>query len=173
MYYNEKQMIKVSYLSQYYPIFKDKTVVDIGCNAGVVTDIIAQYAKKVYGIERDSNILKEADGIKWIKDNRKDNVEFINLSIGEFLKKDYKFNAAYASCVLYYLTDEEIELIETKLFPKCDLVMFVSYDIRPDLGNNKYSLGKWDNIQAFLRKNGFGISIKEKDSKWIVIIGRK
>jgi len=158
-------MIKVAHLTQYYSLFKGKRVVDIGCNIGVVTEIIAQYAEKVYGIEKDE---------RWIREPQKDNVEFVNSSMGDFLiETDIDVNAAYASCVLYYLTDEEIDLIRTKLLPKCGLVIFVSYDIKPDLGNNRLMLSKWENINAFLKECGFLTEVKDKDEKWATVIGRK
>ena len=124
-------MIKVNHLSRYFPLFKDKTVVDIGCNAGVITERIAEHAKKVYGVEKD---------IKWIREAPKDNIEYINLPIGEFFKRKYDFNSMYASCVLYYLSNEEIKLLEEAL-TKCDLVVFISSEKKPDLKNNDYDLG--------------------------------
>lgn len=168
MYYNEKQMIKVNHLSQYFPLFKDKTVVDIGCNAGVITERITKYAKKVYGIEKSKEILEEGKRLGLQGD-----AEYINLPIGEFLKKDYDFNSAYCSNALYYLTNAEITLIKCKLFPRCDLVMFVSYEPKPDLGNNSYNLGKWTNIESLLKENNFKTEVKNKDLKWVTTIGRK
>jgi len=157
-------MIKVNHLSQYYPLFKDKTVVDIGCNAGVITERIAEYAEKVYGVEKD---------IKWVRETPKDNIEYVNLPIGEFLMRGCDYNAAYASCVLYYLTNAEINLIEKILFPKCDLIMFVSYEVKPDLGNNGLFLSKWQNINNWLQKNGFKTEVKDDHLKWATIIGTK
>ena len=162
-------MIKVDHLTQYYPLFKDKIVVDIGCNAGVITERIAKHAKKVYGIEKSRGILEE--GGRLFKQS--DNVEYINLPIGEFLKRDYEFNSAYCSNALYYLTNAEITLIKYKLFPKCDLITFVSYEVKPDLGNNDYNLGKWVEIEKWLIDNGFKTKVKNKDLKWVTVIGRK
>ena len=166
-------MIKVNHLSQYYPLFKGKVVVDIGCNAGVITERIAKHAKKVYGIEKSKEILDESDTIDWIVKERSKNTEYINSTTGDFLKKGYGFNAAYSSNALYYLTNDEIRLIEKKLFPKCDLIMFVSYEIKPDLKNNDYNLGKWYNIVRLLKENGFETEIKDMDLNWVTVIGTK
>ena len=83
------------------------------------------------------------------------------------------FNAAYSSNALYYLSNEEITLIRLKLLPECDVVMFVSYEPKPDLKNNDYLLSKWWSIEEFLNTNGFDTVIKDKESKWVTVVGRK
>ena len=154
----------VDHVTQYFPLFKDKVVIDIGCRTGIITERIAEHAKKIYGIEKNIN---------WIREPLRDNLEYINLPIGEFLKKDYKFNAAYASRVLYYLTIEEIRLIETELFPKCDLIMFISREDKIESKINDYSFSKWQNIDNWLQENKYKTEIKDKGFKWTTVIGRK
>ena len=166
-------MIKVEHLSRYFPLFKDKIVVDIGCNAGVISEMIAKYAEKVFGIEKDKEILDYSDTVEWIVKLRRRNVKYINSTIGEFLKKNYDFNASWCSNALYYFSNEEIELIGKKLFPKCDLIIFVSYEPKPDLGNNDKFLSKWQNIEAWLKEHGFKTEVKDKELKWVTIIGKR
>lgn len=161
---------KTKYILQYIHLLKNKKVVDLGSNAGVITYDIAQYAKEILGVEYDSHFYRQSlDTLTKIKIPSK----FINLSIGEFIKTtDFDYNAIFASCILYHLKTEEIDLIKKIMLPKCDIVLFISREDKKNKTNNPYRLNKWENIKSFLIESGMQVEVYNTDSNWATVIGR-
>lgn len=84
-------------------LFKDRTVIDIGCGPGASTEHISRYAKTVYGLEYSTSILEEAKrAYGHIK-----NVQF--LSIDEIkLPFDYgSIDLAYSNDVIEHLHPDD------------------------------------------------------------------
>jgi len=155
---------------------KDRTVVDIGSNAGIITYDICEYAKEYIGLEKSEHYYKQSLITQpYIKKPGK----FLNLSVSEFLQdteNDYFYDAVYASCVLYHLTQEEIELVETVMLPKCEVVVAVSREDKMKTTSApsriKY-LYKAKKIDKWLKKNGFSTEKLNEKSNWVTIVGKK
>jgi predicted RNA methylase len=155
-------------------LFKGRSVVDIGCNAGYITYHTAQFAKEWVAVERDVHWHAQAlETAKYIDTPG----EFLNCSIEEFCEKyesNYNYDSLFGSCILYYLSPKELELLQTNVLSKCDMVMLVSREDKPPKTLwNKRDLGKAKNIQKFLEECGFNIELYNKKSNWISVVGRR
>lgn len=157
-------------LSQIH-LFQGKTVVDIGCNAGIVSYDILKYANKVIGVEYDEYYYNQALVTQKFVTKP---LELINCSMRNFLIDcDCRYNAAFASCVLYHLSTEEIDLINDIMIPKCDIVVFVSREDKKKKMNNPYDLQYWVNIEKMLNKHNMSVEVVNKECNWVSVVGRK
>lgn len=156
---------------EYINLFQDKNVVDFGSNAGIITYDIAKYAKEFVGVEYDPHFYKQSlDTLKHIKTPG----QFVNQSVGDFINSTtFNYNALFASCILYHLNTEEIDLIRDVMLPKCDIVVFISREDKKKKANNPYDLGKWKNIKSFLINSGMAVEAYNTNSNWATIVGRK
>ncbi len=85
-----KQILTV--LQDHEPNIKNKTVLDIGCSSGIITDYLAPYFKSIIGIDVDSHVLPK-------KEN------FLKMS-GDNLKfKDQTFDIVICNQVYYWFED--------------------------------------------------------------------
>jgi len=125
----------------------------------------------VIGVERDDFFYKQALITKEFAKKPFD-VEFSTM---ESFLKDYQgfYDAAFASCVLYHLSTEEIDLIRDVMIPKCEIVIFVSREEKKEKTENPYRLHKWVNIQKFLREAGMTTEVFNEKANWVSIVGRK
>ncbi len=156
-------------LSQIH-LFEGKTVVDIGCNAGVVSYDLLEYADKVIGIEYDEHYYNQALITQKFATKP---LEFVNCSMKDFLSDGtHEYNAAFASCVLYHLSTEEIDLINELMIPKCDVVIFVSRENKKKKKNNPYSLQNWVNIEKMLIHGGISVEVTNEESNWVSVVGK-
>jgi 16S rRNA A1518/A1519 N6-dimethyltransferase RsmA/KsgA/DIM1 with predicted DNA glycosylase/AP lyase activity len=156
---------------EYIHLLQDRKVVDFGSNAGIITYDIAKYAKEFVGVEYDPHFYKQSlDTLKHIKTTGK----FVNQSVGDFIKTtDFDYDAIFASCILYHLKTDEIDLIRDEMLPKCEIVLFISREDKKKKSNNPYDLGKWKNIRDFLLGAGMDVEVHNADSNWVSVIGRK
>lgn len=85
----------------------NKVVLDMACGSGYGTQILAERAKKVYGVDLASDAIEFAQ-----KHHIEDNIQFCNSSIEKFNLKENK-----ADIVVSFETIEHIE--DTDLYFKC------------------------------------------------------
>jgi len=170
VYQNPKKK-KMKKTLEYIHLLKDKKVVDLGSNAGVITYDISKYAKEFVGVEYDPHFYDQSlITLKHIKIPG----EFINSTVEDFIKRtDFDYNAIFASCILYHLVTEEIDLIREVMLPKCDIVIFISREDKKKKANNPYDLGKWKNIKSFLIEAGMEVETYNTDSNWATVVGRQ
>jgi len=156
---------------EYLYLLQGRKVVDFGSNAGIITYDIAKYAKEFVGVEYDLHFYKQSlDTLKHIRTPG----QFVNQSVGDFIKTtNFDYDAIFASCILYHLKTDEIDLIREKMLPKCEVVLFVSREDKKKKNNNPYDLGKWKNIKSFLTDAGMGVEVYNTDSNWVTVIGTK
>ncbi len=156
---------------EYIHLLQDRRVVDFGSNAGIITYDISQYAKEFVGVEYDSHFYKQSlDTLKQIKIPG----QFVNQSVGDFIKTTkFDYDAIFASCILYHLQKEEIDLMREKMFPRCEVVLFISREDKKKKTNNPYDLGKWRNIKSFLIDDGMDVEVYNTDSNWATVVGRQ
>lgn len=170
----EKKHVEKPAQMKHLHLFKDKFVVDIGCNAGYITYNIAKHAKGWVGIDRSPTWFAQAAlaTAKVIETPG----EFLNCTIEHFcenLESNYDYDALFASNILYYLTPNELQLLQDKVLSKCNMVMMVSREDKPTKRYNDRELGKYKNIQKFLEECNFNIELFDLDSNWVTVVGRK
>ena len=160
---------KTRYVLQYAHLLTDKRVVDIGSNAGIITHDLSEFVSEFVGVEHNEHYYRQSlDTLKYIEIPG----TFVNLSLGDFINTtDFDYNAIFASCVLYHLSQEEIELIRDVMLPECDIVLFISREDKTKT-NNTYWLNKWRNIKAFLIAAGMDVETHNVDSNWVTVVGR-
>jgi len=89
------------------PNFKNKKIIDIGCNAGYYSIRSAQYGAKVIGIEFDDNFYKQALFLKNYfeeKNNQQLDITYINDDISSIdFKAIGKVDYIFAFSILYHI----------------------------------------------------------------------
>jgi SAM-dependent methyltransferase len=169
----EKKFEEKNQAMKHLNLLKDKVVIDIGCNAGYITYHIAEHAKGWIGVERDEHFYAQAlETAKYIDTPGK----FIHSSIKffcEFIEYRQNYDALFGSNILYYLSNDDLDLLRNNVLSKCDLVMLTSREDKPIKKWNDYSLSKHVNIQKYLEDGGFTVEVLNADTNWATVIGRK
>jgi SAM-dependent methyltransferase len=169
----EKKENEKPEVMKHIDVFKDKFVVDIGCNAGYITYHLAQHAREWLGVERDEHFYIQAlETANFIETPG----SFIHSSLEYFceeLEKEYDYDAVYGANILYYLSNDALTLLQEKVLAKCDIVLMTSRENKPAKPWNDRNLGKYINIKPYLEECGFDIEIRNKNSNWVTVIGRK
>ncbi len=75
---------------------------DIGCSGGIITDYLAQYFKKVVGIDVDKNAIKFA-----IKDFRRKNLSFKVQDTAKLRFSDCSFDVVVCNHIYQYIKDKK------------------------------------------------------------------
>jgi len=93
-------------------ISNENTVLDLGCNLGDISFIIAEKAKEVIGIDYNSFAIEKAKNI-YVKDN----LEFINKEALDYLKtNNKKFDILILSHILEHIEEPKDFLLTYKGF---------------------------------------------------------
>ena len=149
-------------------------VLDIGCNAGLTTWVISQYANSVCGIERNPHY--HAQALQTAKFITKPH-EFLCGDLANLLpQSSFQANAAFASHVLYLLDDAAVEAIRTQLLPRCKVVLFVSREDKNRVrsaGGIKNKLYTHGAIKQFLTASGMKVECFDEGTNWVSVIGRR
>jgi 2-polyprenyl-3-methyl-5-hydroxy-6-metoxy-1,4-benzoquinol methylase len=141
------------YMQKYLHVLEDCRVVDIGCNAGVVSAAICEYATSCIGVEEAMDAYEQA---LITKSMTRGDFTPIHMDAKSFAANvdNYDFNAFFAANVLYHFDQETMAMVESKILPKCNTVLIFSKENKPKKKNN-FGLHTWKNIVPFLQKNGF------------------
>jgi len=162
--------------------FKGKDCLEIGCNAGLYGYVIAEVAKSYVGTDRDLGgyyTKQSAITKKYIKNP---NVKFLHGKAKDFIKLDIagkapKYNAMFASFVLYHLTEKETDRIAETVLPKCDIVIIQTRTQKrsPWKNYNPHEFNKPKNVVKYLEKAGFKCETHwpKGIKRYAIIIGKR
>ena len=103
---------------------KDKTILDIACGEGYGSNLLAQYAKQVVGVDIDPNTIRSASG-KYIRRN----IEFKVGSLDSFpLHESAFFDSVVSFESIEHITEEQQEafLLEVKQVLKPEGILLIS-----------------------------------------------
>jgi SAM-dependent methyltransferase len=135
-------------------LFKGRTVLDIGCNAGLHALVLNDYVKHYIGIEVDRVYLNQFS--KTIKILKKKSIEAHNLSFGEYIKNNgVNFDSLFASFVLYHLDDKELAVLRDEVLPKLPLVVVYTRTKERIIQKNSMKMYRPENVVALLKAGGF------------------
>jgi len=158
----DRVRIRLPHLEKFFPLFNGLTVLEPGCNAGVYTWHIAQYAKACIGVEKQKDYFRQA---MVTKEYCGDNVQFLNMSVKSLIRRQERgdlelgYDALFLSYVLYHFDNAEIDLFRKHVLPKCKFVMIVSRNApRNRKGRRDHNSEKlWDHkrVMRFFEKEGF------------------
>ena len=104
---NPKQRSKEKYSLFNFPDLTGKTVLDIGCNSGYNSIMMAETAKEVTGIDINSSAIDNANIVNRFLYERK-NVKFINADVFDFTGK---YDVILASSLFHYFVGRQQDFI--------------------------------------------------------------
>jgi len=154
------------------PLLKDRTVLEIGANAGVFGYCIMESAEKYIGVEPGNKISKKkknkTDYFKQLMITRQEIkgsvAMMLNYTVKEFCdkaeEKDFRDYDALVMCyALYHLSDKEIDLLKEKILPNCDLVIIQNREQKRKTAHNKYKFWKSKRVARFFEKQGYDVEL--------------
>jgi len=186
VYQKIKRRHRLKYFMNHVDLFKGKDVVEFGCNAGLYGYEISQVAKSYIGVDRGDYYIDQANITKTYMENP--NVEFMHGNVKDFIKRDIagkapKYNAMFASFVLYHMSKKETDRIAETMLPKCDIVVIPTRTKKrtPWKNYNPYKFNKPKNVKAYLEAAGFkveivwpeGTAVTQKKQKYAYVIGTR
>ena len=160
-------------LERYAPVIKGKDVLEVGCNAGLLSYTICQHAKSYVGLEKRQDYYEQA--LVTLKAIENPNATFVNKRFKEYVEGPHqKPTAFFASYVMYHMRDAELDLLKTEIFPHCDTVLLFNRNGKREHQKNRYRFERLEDNVAFLSECGFNaLDVDESESKFHVIVGRK
>lgn len=94
---------------------KERKVLEIGCNSGLYTLMISNYASSIDAIDIDyANVQRALAGFRFARSNGwcLNNINFECARATEFLANHEEYDCLVAALVLYYFKDDEIMMIK-------------------------------------------------------------
>jgi hypothetical protein len=149
------------------PFLQNKDVVEIGCNAGLFGYEISKVAKSYMGVEPANKVRekkKEAPRTDYFKQalltkrhilEFNPNVDFVHDTIAEFCAKPFTGNAFVACFALYHFLNDELDLLKTHVWPKCDVVVIQNRVQDRPKNHNSYKFYKTKRVVKFFKEQGF------------------
>ena len=116
------------HLSENKEVTSDKTLLDIGCSSGIMTNLYASKFKKTYGIDVDSSALNYAK-------NKNKNISFKKASATKTTFKNNTFDVVVANQIYMWVFDQKSMVNEIHRILKPGGVCFLG-------ARNKYTF--WD-----------------------------
>ena len=168
----ETEHVKLAHLEKYMKYFKDKDVVEPGCNAGLFGYHIAQHAKSYVGVEpKDAYYEQAAQTVKYMGDNS----TVIHKSLEYFGKEcDNPYNATFMCYVMYHFRKDDMQVLTDIILPKCDVVVAFNRNTKRRKDKNKYNFERMANVVGFLENQGFTCkSEMEKLKRFHIVVGKK
>jgi hypothetical protein len=159
-------------------LLKDKNVLEIGCNSGMMMWSLIKQANALLELEKQDKYYQQCKITrKLLKTFHKDTIRVQNKSLSVFCNENNinieKINALYASFVLYHLNNEEIKLLKEKILPKCDVVIIPNRNKERRNQINSHYLNRPESIKQFLTDAGFDVDIIYPDKGYSVITGQR
>ena len=143
-------------------------VLDVGCNAGLYSYAISRSAEAIWGIEKNAHYAEQA---RHTYTKIAIPGEVFCGSFLEFTKhRDVDYNGLYALSVLYYFTEEELDLLVKEVMPRCKIVMLVSRENKKKKRWNN-DLFKAENLVKLLERAGKKATMLNPESNFISVLG--
>jgi ubiquinone/menaquinone biosynthesis C-methylase UbiE len=98
---NANELIEIPTIKSMLPNLKGKTVLDLGCGAGAMSQYFAKCgAKSVLGLDISSNMIGIAKS-----ENTHKNVSFVELPMEDISSINKKFDVVFSSLAFHYIED--------------------------------------------------------------------
>ena len=153
-------------------------LLDLGCNAGLISIVASQIFKKVFGIDRKKYFIDKADISKTVFENFNyniKNIEFTNINFEDyvlsgFFKKN-GMNAIIGLQVLHHMTKNEIDILEDVIK---NVKLFITSGYRKRKTGSWSGLHKTKIVAKFLEDNGFNnIEVFFEKSQISIFVAKK
>ncbi len=101
---NANELIEIPIMKQMLPELEGKTILDLGCGEGGMSQYFAEKgAKKVVGIDVSSNMIASAN-----VQNKYPNVQYLQLAMEELPAITDKFDIVFSSLAFHYIKDFDL-----------------------------------------------------------------
>ena len=101
---NANELIEIPIMKQMLPELEGKTILDLGCGEGGMSQYFAEKgAKKVVGIDVSSNMIASAN-----VQNKHQNVQYLQLAMEELPTLTEKFDIVFSSLAFHYIEDFDL-----------------------------------------------------------------
>lgn len=179
VYQKISRRYRLKYFMNYVDLFKGKDVLELGINSAIYGYEISQVANSYIGLDHAEYCIKQAKVTQEYMKNP--NTKLILGNVKDFIKLDLagkapKYNALFASFVLYHLTKKETNRLAKYVLPKCDVVIIQTrFRIRtPARLYNPHDFNKPKNVVKYLSREGFKCKVHwSSDKKYGIIIATR
>lgn len=133
---------------------QDLDVLEAGCNSGLYSIILSNYAKSVTGVDFDKiNIDRALLSFDYAKKNNlcRENIEFFHSDLISALPKSQHANCLVASLFLYYLHDNELLVLRDFIREKIQTIII---QCRPDRHKLVFGKPEYGNVSNLSLYNG-------------------
>lgn len=164
----ERVKPRLKAVEPYLKLLKGKNVLEWGCNSGLFAYEIAKYAKGYIGVDKSEYCFQQAIMTSEHIENK--HVTFLNMRAREFIKQNCDYNAFVSFYVLYHLHDDEVDLLKSVVFPKCDVTINMIRTHKREAHNEFWKL---DVTTRFIKDCGFKVVVDVHNNKFSTIIGTR
>lgn len=155
------------------PFFKGSNLIDIGSNSGIHSMVASRYCKSITALEKHPDHHKRA---KRVKSYFAENIPEYDVSKVELCNKycrdlkDFdRFDAVLACCVIYHLSDTDLQAV-TNILKNSNKVIF---QVRPNKGRGPNDLWKPEKSVKYLENLGFKVTYKPVSETHPIVLGEK
>jgi len=166
---NDRVMERYRYVKKHAGMFKDKKVLDLGCNAALYALPLLDYVERYIGIEGTAKYYNQAEKTKEILG---DKVVVVRARIEELDLGAIDCNALIVSRILYYLDDVTLDRIQRELLPKCDVVLMINGTRPKQQKRNSWEFWHRDNGIKFLENFGMEIDMGDERASYRIMASR-
>ena len=144
---NGRVIERYKYVKRYAPLFEGLDVLDLGCNAALFAIPIIKYARMYTGVEGADKYYEQAVHTKKLLGSR---VNIIKDRIENLRLENSNYRGLIVSRVLYYVSDEAIEVIQKQLLPNCKVVLMINGTRSKRVKSNSWDFWKPESGLKFL-----------------------
>jgi SAM-dependent methyltransferase len=162
----EKEWRRLKHFVKVAPVFQDKKVLEIGCNAGLQALELLQYARSYIGVEKVDEYAKQAAITLSFSVNS--NWELlVGKRFDQFFTDIDKmdFDTYYGSFILYHMNEQELVFLKEKILPRCYLAVIFTRTHDRKNEKNPYRLNRMENVVRLLEDAGFKTETQWGDRK--------
>ncbi len=101
---NANELIEIPIMKEMLPELDGKTILDLGCGEGGMSQYFAEHgAKKVVGVDISSNMISSANA-----QNKYSNVQYLQLAMEDICAIREKFDIVFSSLAFHYIEDFDL-----------------------------------------------------------------
>lgn len=164
----DKEWKRFEHLNKLAPFFKERKVLEIGCNGGVESLEICNYCKSYVGIEPKKEYFNQAHYT--MKRAKCKQVVIINTGLRDFMSKPEEFDTLFTSFVMYHLKDDEVEILKKDILPRINTWILYNRTKDRKIKNNSYVFEDPKNTIEFVKQCGFKMDFEwQKEKIWYYI----
>ena len=178
----ERSQYRLDFASKKFNLFSGRTVLDIGCNAGIFGLEVLKYSKAYIGVEKNYRFYRQALITRRYSENSKYKVYNMTLKRFTRTKANVFYDAVFCSYVLHQLSDKDMMVFKNIIIPKAEVIIVQTRNAdgrsrkggKPNSDHNSSGLWKIDKLELFLKNNGFIIkTIVPENGKSFLTIGER